>query len=126
MAAAGQSVRVLVVEDEPKLAFAVRVLLELDSRITVVGTAANGVEAIDAALALQPDVIVLDVQMPLLDGIAAATRILAEWPAARIVLYSGEDAELARGREIGVHSTLRKGQLVESLVDAVHAAAAYS
>ncbi len=121
---AASPIRVVLAEDETKLAFAVRTLLELDGRCAVVAVAANGLEAVEAALRLRPDVIVLDIQMPLLDGVAAAERILASWPDARVVIYSGDETELARGRTAGVRAALQKGKLVDALVAAVEGAAA--
>ena len=66
----------------------------------------------------------IDIQMPLLDGVAAAERILASWPEARVVIYSGDETELARGRTAGVRAALQKGKLVDALVAAVEGAAA--
>ena len=72
---AGATVRVLLVEDEPKLAFAVQTLLETSANCELVGTAAEGTTAISMCAELRPDVVILDVRLAELDGISAAVEI---------------------------------------------------
>lgn len=112
---AGAPVRVLLAEDEPKLAFALRALLELDTKATVVGIVADGDDAVAAALRLRPEVIILDVRLEGADGIDAGLRIRDAWPDATIVVYSGAEEELTRARDAGFTDTLLKGAIVNEL-----------
>ena len=80
--------RVLIVEDEPSVRNAVRVFLEHQSPLEVCGEAANGVEAVDKANALQPDLIILDLSMPHMNGIEAASLLRSRVPNTPIVVYT--------------------------------------
>src|SRR4051812_25767153 len=82
-------VRVLVADDADGVRELVTLLLEMESDFTVVGEARDGLEAIEAARRLQPDLVVLDVSMPRLDGITATPRILTASPCSRIALFTG-------------------------------------
>ena len=82
-------VRVLVADDADGVRELVILLLEMESDFVVAGQARDGLEAIDQAGALQPDLVVLDVSMPRLDGIAAIPRILAVSPASRVAVFTG-------------------------------------
>jgi two-component system NarL family response regulator len=93
------SIRVLVVDDHPLFAEAVAALLESDGRIEVVGRAGNGAEAVDFARKLQPDLVFMDIRMPLMTGVEATERILAWLPETKVVVLtahgSPEEIELA-------------------------------
>jgi DNA-binding NarL/FixJ family response regulator len=81
-------VRVLVVDDHPLVRTGVCALLRAQPDVEVVGEAANGREAVDAARRLRPDVVLMDVSMPAMDGIEAAGRITGEFPEVRVVMLS--------------------------------------
>jgi len=117
----GERVRVLVVEDQSMFADALRHLLERDDRICVVGVAHDGVEALDRVVEDEPDVVLMDVSMPLLDGVETTRRVLTLRSAVRVVVLSGtSDADLeARARDAGAAAFLVKGDLAEEVIEAV-------
>ena len=103
------SVRVLIVDDHEGIRKALRRLLTLGDW-EVCGEATDGLEAIAAARRLEPDLIVMDVSMPEMTGLAAAEAVLAERPATLIVLLTTPDAQLVEAaRRIGVRGTVSKG-----------------
>ena len=82
---AEQTVRVLIVDDDPTIRDAYRSLLVSQAGYVLVGEAVNGQEAIDAYEMLQPDIVLMDLQMPVVDGIEATRAICERWPTACIV-----------------------------------------
>lgn len=119
-------VRVLLVEDEPKLAFAVRTLLELEPEIAVVGVVDEGEDAVRSALSFRPDVVVVDVRLRDGDGIVAACRLREQWPQVSVIVYSGDEDELRRARAAGFEHVLLKGSIAVELPTLVRTAAAPS
>jgi DNA-binding NarL/FixJ family response regulator len=113
--------RVLVADDEPLFVESVEALLAGDDRIEVVGRAANGQDAIDAAVALEPDVTLMDISMPVIDGIEAARRIREHLADACIVILTGSSmsADIDRARQAGVAAFITKDRLGTQLVDAI-------
>src|SRR4029077_17809828 len=81
-------VRILLVEAQTLMRQGLRTILDLEPGLTVVGEAATGEEGVRQALALRPDVILMDVQMPGLNGVAATAEICRVWPAARIIILT--------------------------------------
>jgi NarL family two-component system response regulator LiaR len=88
-----QTIHVLVVDDHLVVRKGIRALLATEPAIEVVGEASNGLEAIAEAARLQPDIILMDLVMPQLDGIAAIKQILASQPSARILVLTSFDAD---------------------------------
>jgi NarL family two-component system response regulator LiaR len=86
-------IRVLVVDDHLVVRKGIRALLATEPDIEVVGEARDGMEAVAEAAQLQPDVILMDLVMPQMDGIAAIERILARQPTARILVLTSFDAD---------------------------------
>jgi len=84
--------RVLIVDDHPMVAEGIHSILETYDDIKVVGTLCNGQEAIDAVEALAPDVILLDLNMPIVNGLTATEMILEQRPETRIVILSMHDS----------------------------------
>jgi DNA-binding NarL/FixJ family response regulator len=114
-------IRILIVDDHPFLREGVRAVLETQQDLRVVGEAGDGKEAIDVFEALQPDVVLMDLQMPVMDGVDAITGICSRWPAARILVlttYSG-DAQALRALRAGAVGYLLKSSLRTELLDAV-------
>lgn len=114
-------IRTLIVDDEPSIRELTRLLIETeDADLEVAGEAADGREAVSAAAALHPEVVLLDVQMPGMDGFEAASRILAESPGQRIIIFSASltprQEQLARS--MGVSACIDKMDVV-SLPDVI-------
>jgi len=86
---------VLIADDAPAMRTALRGLLE-DADLAVIGEAADGLQAVTMAAQLQPDVVVMDVRMPGLDGLQATTRITGAHPSIRVVVYSVFDSDDTR------------------------------
>jgi two-component system, NarL family, nitrate/nitrite response regulator NarL len=114
-------VRVLIADDEPLFVESVEALLQGDERVKVVGSATNGQDAVDLARALAPDVTLMDISMPVLDGIEAARRIRLDHPSAAILILTGSSisADVDRARQAGVAGFLTKDRLGTQLVSAI-------
>jgi len=113
--------RVLIADDEPLFIEAVQALLAHDERVEVVATAMNGQDAVDLAVALEPDVTLMDISMPMLDGIEATRRIRERLPAACVLVLTGSSisADVDRARQAGVAAFLTKDRIGSQLVDAI-------
>jgi CheY-like chemotaxis protein len=114
--------RVLIVDDDIAFAEGLEALLANDERIDVVARAANGAEALRLAREQSPDLILMDIAMPRMDGVSAARRLRKTCPGARVVMLTGSDVEADRNRarEAGAVDYLRKEDLVrvpEALAD---------
>ncbi|WP_253908091.1 response regulator transcription factor, partial [Arthrobacter sp. H20] len=97
------TVRLLVVDDHPVVRAGLINLLSTDPRIVVAAEAANGDEAVAAAAATSPDVVLMDLRMPLLDGADATARILTQQPGIKVLVlttYDG-DSDIVRAVEAG-------------------------
>jgi AmiR/NasT family two-component response regulator len=117
-------VRVLIAEDDAIIRLDLRALLEAN-RLEVCGEARDGVEAVELASSLEPDVIVMDVRMPRLDGIEAASRILTERSVPIVMLTGfGEDGLVERAVEAGVFGFLSKPFHEDDLIPALRTASA--
>ena len=114
-------VRVLIADDERLFVESVEALLRNDERVEMIGTASNGQDAVDLVCALVPDVTLMDISMPVLDGIEAARRIRLELPDACILILTTEsDAEKKnRARQAGVAGFLTKDRIGTQLVGAI-------
>jgi len=113
-----RTVRVLIVDDEPLFVEMVEALLSGDERIEVVGTARNGREAVELALSLAPDVTLMDISMPVFDGIEASRQIRRHHPNACILILTGSSisADVDRSRQAGAAGFLTKDRIDSQLV----------
>jgi len=110
--------RVLVVDDAANLRELLTVLLDVEDDFEVVGTAADGVQALEKAESLMPDIVLLDLAMPVMDGLQALPGLRERLPDARIVIFSGFEHE-ALAREAlaaGADAYIEKGTSVMQLV----------
>lgn len=116
-------IRVAIVDDTEDLRFLLRHALERGG-MEVVAEAANGLEGIDAARETQPDVVLLDLAMPVLDGREALPRIRRDAPAARIIVLSGFGADLLSEEllQMGADGYIEKGHSVRRIVEYVEEA----
>ena len=113
--------RVLLAEDNDLYAETLAALLGADPRIRVVGRARDGAEAIELTLRLRPDVVLMDIEMPVLDGVEATRRILARCPGVRVVAVtsSTDPEDRRRIRLVGAAGFLRKDCPLAELAEAV-------
>jgi DNA-binding NarL/FixJ family response regulator len=119
---AASAIRVMIADDQLLFAEALATALAMNAGIEVVGIAANGVEAVELSAVLRPDVILMDLRMPVMDGIEATRRIVSAGPAApRILILTGADepGELQAAREAGASGYLTKAQSTAALTDAL-------
>lgn len=121
MSTSRRKLRVLVVDDDANFAELLAVQLGNDPSLTVVGRAADGADGVELAVRLRPDVVVMDVEMPVLDGVAAARRIRRRLRGTRVVLVSGAaDPNLAdRARTAGADAFMRKSGDPQELIESV-------
>jgi DNA-binding NarL/FixJ family response regulator len=110
--------RVLVVDDAANLRELLTLLLDTEDDFEVIGTASDGEQALAVAEALRPDIILLDLAMPVMDGMQALPLLRQMMPSARIVIFSGfEQAGLVdEALSVGADAYLEKGASVMQLV----------
>ncbi|HZS31187.1 MAG TPA: response regulator transcription factor [Gaiellaceae bacterium] len=109
--------RILVAEDDESFLDAIALLLETDERFAVAGRARNGKEAVELAERVEPDAVVMDIEMPVLDGVEATRRLRASRPALPIVAVSGHDYEerVLEIRRAGADDYVRKARIADEL-----------
>jgi two-component system nitrate/nitrite response regulator NarL len=122
---AASTVRVLIVDDHDLFVDALRALLETEQGIDVVATAPNGLEAVERVVELEPEVVLMDVSMPVLDGFEATRAIRKRAPSTRVLFVTGSNAEedLERAREVGATGYISKDKIAAELVAAIRGAA---
>lgn len=115
------TIRVLIVDDMANVRQDLCTLLGLAGDIEIVGEAADGLEAISQVEKLEPDIVLLDLEMPVLDGYAAASQIKARFPSSRIIALSVHSCNEAIQQAIqaGVDSYHVKGTPFDELIQAI-------
>ncbi len=113
--------RVLIVDDRPQVRRDLRTLLTLTGGIEIVGEAANGMEAIWQVASLQPDVTLMDLAMPVMDGCEATRQIKARYPQARIIALTihGDKETRQRALQAGVDEFVEKGASLTGLIQMI-------
>jgi two-component system, NarL family, nitrate/nitrite response regulator NarL len=118
-------VSVVVADDNGLFRSALDAILATEASIVVVGRATDGEEAIRVVSELQPDVVLMDLSMPVLDGFLATQRIQEETPDTRVLVLTGspERADVERAEEAGAAGYVTKDRIASELVTAIHAVA---
>src|SRR6266516_4098260 len=116
---ASDRIQVLIADDDRSFLESLRELIDRQPELAVVGAATDGLQAIELAEDLDPDAVVIDLHMPLLDGVSAAARLRHDHPNVCLIALTGDEAPaLHRAvREAGADEVLLKNELVEGLVD---------
>jgi DNA-binding NarL/FixJ family response regulator len=114
-------IRVLIADDHRLFAEALEAILVGDARITVVGQAGDGREAVELARELRPDVVLMDVSMPVLDGFEAARAIRADRADTRILMLTGSSsrADVDLARAAGAAGYVTKDRIAAELIAAI-------
>lgn len=122
---AGMTIRVLLVDDQALFREGLHTLLSVQADMEVVGEAGNGEEAVTAVAELQPDVVLMDLRMPLLDGVAATRRIAENHPQSRVIVLTtfDNDEYVFDGLRAGAVGYLLKDVPSAKLFEAIRAAA---
>lgn len=123
---ASAPIRILLVDDQRLMREGLRMLLELEPDLEVVGEAADGAAALSEYARLLPDVVLMDIRMPGMDGVEATRRIRERWPDARIIIVTtfDEDAYVFDGLRAGALGYLLKDISGHDLAQAVRTVAA--
>jgi DNA-binding NarL/FixJ family response regulator len=123
-----QGIRVLLADDDADFVESLRELIDRQPELEVVGAVGNGLEAIEQTDVLQPDAVVIDLHMPLLDGVTAIARLRHDHPSLCLIALTGDEApRLHRAvKEAGADGVLLKSELVDGLVDRITEARAAS
>ena len=121
---ADRKLRILIADDHPLIRQSVRTFLEEDPRFEVCGEATDGAGAIEETERLKPDVVVLNVVMPVLNGFEAAKAIKAKVPESVIVILSSEADErfVSHARRVGARAYVSKSRVGDALIKAIEAA----
>jgi DNA-binding NarL/FixJ family response regulator len=119
-------IRVLLVDDQTLVRQGIRLLLELEPDIQVVGQAANGREALEQIEGLHPDVVLMDVRMPEMDGVAATRQVTARFPEVKVIILTTfeDDETVFEGLKAGARGYLLKDISSEEMAAAVRRVAA--
>jgi len=118
-AAADGRIRVVLADDDAAYLESLRLLIDRQPELAVVGAAGNGLRAIELVDELAPDAAVIDLHMPLLDGVSAVARIRRDHPSLCLIALTGdpEPALHRAARDAGADGVMLKNELVENLVD---------
>ena len=114
-----QPIRVLIADDRPPTRQGLKALLTYYPQIEVIGEAANGQEAVQFVTDRQPDVVLMDVHMPVMDGLLATRYIKRNWPEVKIIALTMYSEYKSKALSVGVDVFLIKGSPTEALLDAI-------
>jgi two-component system, NarL family, response regulator LiaR len=114
-------IRVLIVDDVEQVRIDLRLLLQVSGEVDVVGEAGNGQEAISQARLLNPEVVIMDLEMPIMDGIDATAQIKQQKLAQRVVILSvhTDPVDISRAVQAGADSFVQKGSPYTTLMESL-------
>jgi DNA-binding NarL/FixJ family response regulator len=117
------AIRVLLADDDEDFVSSLRTLIDEQPELAVVGSASDGLGAIELTDELEPDAVVIDLHMPLLDGVSAVARLRHDHKSLCLIALTGDEAPMLHRavREAGADAVLMKSQLVEALVERLNA-----
>ncbi|MBK7918032.1 MAG: response regulator transcription factor [Chloroflexi bacterium] len=117
----GNTIRIFIADDHTIVRSGIQALLETIDDLTVIGEASDGEEAVTAVLHLRPDVTLMDLELPVVDGIAAIERIMAQWPEAHILVLTSfaSDDRVFPAVKAGALGYLLKDSGPDALEDAI-------
>jgi DNA-binding NarL/FixJ family response regulator len=121
-----RTARVLIADDQTLFRSGLARLLDVDDRVTVVGEAVDGLDAVKLALALKPDVVLMDIKMPNLDGIEATRRIVTESPKTKVLMLTTFEADnyVIQALKAGASGYVLKDSQPEAIVTSILAVVA--
>jgi DNA-binding NarL/FixJ family response regulator len=114
-------IRVLIADDHRLFTEALDAILSADERIAVAATARNGKEAVDLERQVEPDVVLMDIDMPVMDGVEATRRIRERRGDACVLMLTGSNArtDVDRARRVGAAGYVTKDRIASELIDAI-------
>ena len=120
-----EKIRVIIADDHPIVRSGLRLMLGMEERIELVGEAADGSAALQLIGSLQPDVVLMDLRMPVMDGLEAIERIRTQWPQIAIIVLTtyDEDDLMLRSLQAGVRGYLLKESSLYTVLQAIGSAA---
>jgi len=115
-------IRILIVDDMPQVRRELCSLLQLSDEVEIVGEASDGREAINQAELLRPDVVIMDLEMPIVGGLDATSQIKQRKLAKRVVILSvhSEPEDLDRAMQAGADAFVQKGSPYSTLIESIH------
>ena len=121
-------IRVLIADEQTLFARSLEAILSYDDRVEVVGRAADGQQAVEYTASLAPDVVLMDIAMPVMDGFEATRQIRASGAPTSVLVLTGSDSrgDVVRAQKAGADGYVAKARITSDLIDAIVAAAARS
>ncbi|SMP63491.1 two component transcriptional regulator, LuxR family [Anoxynatronum buryatiense] len=117
--------KIIIVDDDALIRDSLTLILEMEADFQVVGTAANGQEAVALCGSAQPDLVLMDVRMPVMDGVLGTRRIREQYPATKVVILTTfkDEAYIKEALKHGASGYILKSQPAESIVETLRAVA---